>query len=127
MRCFCAGAAERRVALHRIRRKLADLANAGENLLPIFVPIKHSHLILNGFGCCRYVLLALPTLEGWIVRHASEILEPDRNAVHKGDARERSLVRGLEDHARSRLAVDDVIDTVFDGAEELLDLSCRHA
>jgi hypothetical protein len=47
---FCAGTAERRVAFHRIRRKLADLANAGENLLSIFVPIKRSHLILHGFG-----------------------------------------------------------------------------
>src|SRR6516225_10324268 len=52
---FCAGTAERRVALHRIRRKLADLANAGENLFSVLVPIKHSHLILHGFGCCRYV------------------------------------------------------------------------
>jgi hypothetical protein len=72
-------------------------------------------------------LLALPTLEGWIVRHAREILEFDHDAVHKRDAGKRSLIRGLENHARSGLAIDDVIDTVFDGAKELLDLSRRHA
>jgi hypothetical protein len=41
---ICAGAAKGRVTLDQVRRELADLADAGENLVSIVVPIEHCHL-----------------------------------------------------------------------------------
>src|SRR5215467_2302217 len=45
-----AGTAERHIALDSVRRELADLADAAENLVSIVVPIKHSHFILHRFA-----------------------------------------------------------------------------
>lgn len=39
----CAGAAERHVAFDGVRAELADLADAGKDLVSIVVPIMHSH------------------------------------------------------------------------------------
>src|SRR6516162_3860923 len=71
--------------------------------------------------------LASPTLEDRVVREPPEILELGRDTVDEGDAGERSLAARLENHARGTLAVDDVVDAVFDRAVKLRDVTCHHA
>jgi hypothetical protein len=43
MTCFCASPAEGRITSHRIRAKFTDLADAGDDLIAVIVPIVHCH------------------------------------------------------------------------------------